>query len=124
MKHLISIFAAALLVALAPSAVAQTTPPDVSADAVIGKTVTLSVTAQGTQPFTYQWERANIGSTAFAPVNGATSASLVFPALAAANVGVYRVRITNVAGSITSPTATVRLATSPSIESFTITVGN
>lgn len=118
----------AFLIALALTALpltAQTNPPapsDVSADAFSGKTVTLSVTAQGTQPFTYQWEKSTGGTAPFAAIAGATSDKLVLTNVTPANVGVYRVRISNAAGSITSPTATLRVIVGPTIEAYTITV--
>lgn len=104
-------------------ALAQSTPPDVAADAVGGKKVTISVTANGTAPFTYQWSKATLAApTAFAPLPSATMAELVLAAITPADAGIYRVVISNSAGSITSPTATVRVITLPGVEAFTVTV--
>ncbi len=68
--------------------VAQTT--------VNGSGATLSVTASGSAPFTYQWLRDG------APVTGATSSTLVLSNLHPADTANYSVRITNFGGSVTS----------------------
>jgi hypothetical protein len=61
-------------------------------------TATLTVTAGGTSPFTFQWYRGNAGDTSN-PV-GTNSASFTTPALQATTT--YWVRITNCGGSINS----------------------
>jgi hypothetical protein len=62
-----------------------------------GETVTLSVTADGLEPFSYQWRKDGTN------VPGATSDALTFPFLSSTNQGGYAVRITDaVGGSVTS----------------------
>jgi hypothetical protein len=66
-----------------------------------GASVSFSVTATGTAPFTYQWKKAGVN------IAGATASSYVIAAAAAANGGEYSVVVSNVAGSATSATATL-----------------
>jgi uncharacterized delta-60 repeat protein len=74
----------------------------------LGATVSLSATATGQDPFTYQW------SFAGQPIAGATSATLVLPALQATQNGVYTLTVTNPLGS-TAFNFTVSGAYHPSI---------
>lgn len=99
---------------------------DVEASPAGGKTVTLAVTAKGTQPFTYLWEKsplpAESAPLSFVEIPGATGDKLILPAVTAAESGVYRVRVTNSAGSTLSPNAFVRVVFLPEIESYGVTV--
>jgi hypothetical protein len=61
-----------------------------------GQDLTLSVSVNGTAPFTYQWRK---GSTALA---SATNSTLAFTPLRVADAGTYTVVVTNSAGSVTS----------------------
>ncbi|MBL9206452.1 MAG: N-acetylmuramoyl-L-alanine amidase [Opitutaceae bacterium] len=61
-----------------------------------GSEATLVVSASGTAPLTYQWQRDGLA------VPGATSATLTLPTVAAADAGRYRVVVTNPAGTATS----------------------
>jgi hypothetical protein len=67
----------------------------------VGGTATLGVGVVGTPPITYQWSK---GGTA---IPGATSSSLNFTSVAAANAGVYTVAITDPVGTVTSSAATL-----------------
>lgn len=61
-------------------------------------TVTLTVTVDGTPPFTYQWQRSPDG-VSYADIAGATSASYTTPVLSRADTGVrYRVLVSNATG--------------------------
>ena len=67
-----------------------------------GQTATFSVTAKGTAPLSYQWQK---GTTAIA---GATSASYTTPATTTSDNGTqYRVLVTNSQGTATSNSATL-----------------
>jgi hypothetical protein len=77
---------------------AITTAP-ASQSALVGASVTLGVTATGTAPLSYQWSKD--GSA----IANATSASLVFSAVAATDAGSYTVTVSNSAGSVTSAAA-------------------
>ena len=85
--------------ATAPSITAQPQSQSVTS----GQTATLSVTAGGTAPLTYQWYQGAAPNTG-APV-GANSPSFTTPALTATTG--YWVRVTNGAGTADSVTAVV-----------------
>lgn len=83
--------------AIAPTITAQ--PQNVSITA--GATATLSVTAQGSQPLSYQWvfNGTNIA--------GATTSTLTLNNVQTSNNGTYAVIVSNAGGSITSSNATL-----------------
>ena len=70
-------------------------------DIFAGNTVTLSVTAIGVPPLTYQWRKAG------ANLSGQTSATLVFNAITEADAGSYDVVVMNNYGSVTSTSVTL-----------------
>jgi len=78
-----------------------------------GQTATFSVTAAGTAPLNYQWQK---GTT---PITGATSASYTTPTTTTADSGSqFSVVVSNSAGNIASNTATLTVnatAVTPSI---------
>lgn len=82
------------------TAVAITSQPQ-NTTAILGKPVTLAVTASGTAPLTYQWRR---NGTA---IPGATGAIYHIASAIGANAGNYTVVITNGCGSVTSSVARV-----------------
>ena len=86
----------------APSAPAIILPP-VNAAVTVGQPATFSVTATGTAPLTFQWNKGG------APITGATSSSYTTPATTSAdNNTSYTVTVTNSLGSVTStPVATL-----------------
>jgi hypothetical protein len=51
-----------------------------NASVVEGQTATFSVTALGTPPFAYRWQRSDDGGATFADIAGATAASYTTPA--------------------------------------------
>ncbi len=63
-----------------------------------------SVTASGTAPLTYQWEKNNV------PISGANQPTFSIPAVQASDAGSYTVVVSNVAGNSTSSAATLALA--------------
>ncbi len=81
-----------------PQAIAITSQP--SSQAVrLGQTANFSVTATGTSPLAYQWNKNGT------PISGAINASYTTPpTVAADNDSVFAVMITNPAGSVTSGT--------------------
>jgi hypothetical protein len=91
-----------------------------------GGGVTLSVSASGTAPLSYQWYIGTSGNTA-SPVSGGTGPQLVATPSTTTN---YWVRVSNSCGSVNSNTATVTVAascTAPAVtqqpSSSTITAG-
>ena len=89
--------------------------------AVGGQNVTLSVTATGTPPLTYQWRRNGVN------IPGATGATYSIAGAQLADAGSYDVIVTNTAGSITSNAVTLTVNVPPSIttqpQSQTVPVG-
>ncbi len=69
-----------------------------------GQTQSISVSASGATPFTYQWYRGSGGDTSN-PLSGATSRDYTTPTLTQTTS--YWVRVTNPCGSADSNTATV-----------------
>jgi len=108
----------------APQAPKITTQPAAQSVSV-GKTATFSVTATGTAPLAYQWQRSGTAIT------GATASSYTTPAAATADNGAsFEVTVTNSAGSVTSNAATLTVsaaAVAPAIvtqpASQSVTVG-
>lgn len=98
------------------------TVPPAAQTVTVGQTATFSVTAAGTGPFTYQWQK----DTADLP--GQTGATLSVINAQTTDAGNYRVVVTGAAGSVTSVAAmlTVNPAPGPSITtqpvSTTVTV--
>jgi hypothetical protein len=88
----------------APTITAQPTAQTVSA----GQSATFSVTASGTAPLAYQWQRNG------SPIAGATAASYTTPATTAADNGTtFAVTVSNASGSVSSAGATLTIAGAP-----------
>jgi glucose/arabinose dehydrogenase len=68
---------------------------------VVGQPATFSVTAVGTPPLGYQWQKNGVN------ISGATSATFAISQCTLANSGNYRVIVTNAGGSATSNVATL-----------------
>jgi glucose/arabinose dehydrogenase len=81
-----------------------TTQPS-SRTVAVGQTATFSVSATGSQPLTYQWQR---GTTNIA---GATGSSYAFVAAASDSGATFRVIVTNAFGTVTSNSATLTVST-------------
>lgn len=82
---------AALLVGTAVQAA-----PDTAV--LVGHSATLSVTANGSAPFSYQWIKDSSN------ISGATGSTYVIASFSAAYTGVYSVQVSNSAGSTLSDT--------------------
>jgi len=74
-----------------------------------GSTVTLSVTAGGSLPLSYQWYLNGVA------ISGANSSTLVLTNVTAENDGAYSVIVSNSFGSITSAVANVVIAVAPTV---------
>lgn len=75
-----------------------------SQTAVVGYSVSLSVTVSGQGPFTYQWYKDGTA------ISGATSATYTVASATTATAGSYTVTITNSGGTVTSNAATITVA--------------
>ncbi len=72
-----------------------------------GQTATFSVAATGTTPLTYQWQKNG------ADIANATSSSYATPVTTSSDSGeLFRVKVSNSAGSVTSNAATLTVTTS------------
>ena len=89
---------------IAPVITAQPQPVTVSA----GQTAQFSVTATGTAPLAYQWQRNGVN------IAGSTALNCSVVNAQSANVGSYRVIVSNAAGSVTSTAAT--LTVNPAVQ--------
>ncbi len=79
-------------------------PQSLTLDA--GQSASFSVTATGTAPLAYQWQRAAGPQGAFANIAGATLATYTIAAVGAGDNGArFRAVVTNVAGTVTSSEA-------------------
>jgi hypothetical protein len=99
---------AALTVAPAPVSPSIITPPS-SQTNTVGANVTLSVTANGTAPLSYQWLKEGAPLANGGQISGATSASVAISSVAVTNAGNYRVIVSNSAGSVTSVIAVLKI---------------
>ncbi len=75
----------------------------------VGGELRLSVAAEGTAPFSYQWRRDNTPLVDGATVSGARTAELHLTGLQLADTGVYSVTVTNARGSADSNPADVQV---------------
>ncbi len=92
---------ATLTVNAAPVAPAITAQPQ-NETVTVGQSATFSVTATGTAPLSYQWQKNSLN------IASATNSSYTTPAtLAGDNGATFDVVITNTAGTVTSATATL-----------------
>ena len=92
--------------AVAPAITAQPTDQRV----VVGSTATFTVTASGTAPLSFQWQK---GATAIA---GATAATYTTPATTLVDDGSsFQVVVSNAAGSVTSNSAMLTVAAGTAI---------
>ncbi len=100
--------------AVAPSV--STQPADQSV--IEPATATFNVTAGGTAPLAYRWQR--LGGATWADIAGATGASYTTPATtrAADNGAQFRVVVTNAIGSVTSNAATLTVSLAPAAPAF------
>lgn len=86
------------------------TPPRAQTSCA-GGSVTFSVTAAGTAPLSYQWQKDG------ATIPGAAGASYTINPVAAAHAGSYTVVVANKAGKVTSSPATLTVNAPPTLTS-------
>jgi hypothetical protein len=80
-----------------------------------GQTATFSVTANGTAPLSYQWQKGGVA------IPGATSAAYTTPAVQASDNGTtFTVTVTDTAGSVSSSAATLTVTTTAAIPPTTL----
>ena len=102
---------ATLTVLIAPTITSQPTnlflPP--------GTTAAFHVTATGSAPLGYQWQKEGVNLANVGRVSGATSPDLIITSIQASDVGNYRVVVTNTVGAVTSVWARLDLPLPPTI---------
>ncbi|MBI5770412.1 MAG: immunoglobulin domain-containing protein [Verrucomicrobia bacterium] len=107
-NRIIAVGAASTIVSagLAPAVAA----PPASQAVAVGQPVNLRVIpAASVLPLTYQWRKNGVN------LPGATSATYTLPAYATGDAGAYDVILSNSAGSVTSPAASVSTTIAPTI---------
>jgi alpha-tubulin suppressor-like RCC1 family protein len=97
-------------------------PPAISAQPLsrtnlARSTVTFAITASGSAPLSYQWQKEGAPLTNGGRVLGATSSALTLASLVKADQGNYRAVVTNLGGSVTS--AEARLTVLDAVYAFT-----
>src|ERR1700722_6441132 len=94
-------------VASSPATLTVNGPPSITSQpanqtAIVGQTATFSVTATGTAPLSYQWQKNQVN------IPGATSSSFTTPATTLADSGTsFQVIVTNPISGVTSNAATL-----------------
>ena len=83
----------------------MTVHPVDQTDVVLGSNVLFSVTATGTAPLSYQWQKDGVDLTDGGSIIGASTSSLAIVDLMESDEGGYRCVVSNVAGTDTSNTA-------------------
>jgi len=112
---------AAGAVVSAPAGLTVVVPPAITQSPTnqtvpTGGNVTLTVTAAGTAPLSYQWQKDEVVLSDGGRISGAASAQLAISNVQAADTGSYVVVVTNAAGAVTStPPAVLTVRVSPSI---------
>lgn len=89
------------------TAPAITTQPSSPGAITAGQSATLSVTASGTAPLSYQWYTGSSGNTSSPVANGTAASVTVSPTTTTS----YWVRVSNSCGSVNSVTVTVTVTT-------------
>lgn len=100
--------AAALLTVVFPPAVLS---PPTNRRALEGSTTNFTVTATGTAPLRYQWQKNGTDLSDDARVSGSTNATISLAMLQFGDAGEYRVIVSNAYGVATSAAATLLVAT-------------
>ena len=99
---------------------AQPQPPSITAQPqpqtnAAGSSASFSVSATGTDPLSYQWQRNGTSLSDGADISGSTTNFLTLSSLDASNTGSYQVVVTNLFGSVASTAAVLVVILPPSI---------
>ena len=97
-----------------PTAPAITTPP-AAANVIAGKNAMFTVTASGTAPLTYFWQKNSSPLANGGNVSGANAATLIVSNVTAADAGSYSVLVSNSVGTATSAAAALTVILPPAI---------
>ncbi len=80
-----------------------------------GATAVFHVTATGSAPLSYQWQKGVVNLANGGRISGATTPDLTITSIQASDVAGYRCVVTNLAGTATSSSASLSLPTPPSL---------
>ena len=83
----------------------MTVSPVYQTNIVPGSDVSFSVTATGTAPLSYQWQKDRVNLIDGGSITGATTATLTITGVTESDEGGYRCVVTNIAGADISNTA-------------------
>lgn len=119
MRKILALVFASLLASAACFAQASgpTPPPLLVAPAAH---VTLTVTATGSAPMSYQWQK-QAADGSFASIAGATATPYVIAAAAVSDAGVYRCVVSNNFGTVVSNNAALSVGNPPTVTGLTST---
>jgi hypothetical protein len=114
-----SITSAVFTVSINPAIPASVVQPPVPRQVYPGGTAAFTVTADGTEPITYQWKKGG------ANIAGATNSTLIITNAGSGDAATYSVGVTNVAGGAVSAGAalTLRTPTAGTYESAIVASG-
>lgn len=97
---------------VAPQITTQPSPTTQTVSA--GSSVTYSVTATGGgAALTYQWQKSTDNGATYGNISGATNSSYSIGSVALGDTAMYRVQVTDVAGTTTSNAVTLNVASGP-----------
>ena len=101
----VTVFIYSIILSSATVAPQVTVHPVDQTNIVPGSDVSFSVTATGTEPLSYQWQKDGVDLTDGSSITGATTATLTIADVMESDEGGYRCVVTNTAGMDTSNTA-------------------
>ncbi len=81
--------------------------PPQNTTVIVTSNAVFSVTASGSEPLSYQWQRSGTNLSDGGRINGATNAVLTIAATRTSDASSYDVVISNILGSVTSSVATL-----------------
>lgn len=102
----------AILTILLPPSIATNPPSQIG---VLNSNVTFAVTATGTEPLGYRWQKDGVNLANSGRISGATSSVLVIATVQTNDAGSYRAVVTNAYGAATSAVATLTVVLPPVI---------
>lgn len=122
MKKIIALLFAVLLctAAFAQAAVPVSGPAVVSATVVVGAHVTFSVTATGTTPLAFQWQKKNADGS-YTSIAAATATQFILTAAQATDTGLYRCVVSNPIGVTATQDGSLTVGNPPAVTGATIT---
>ncbi|HWX20647.1 MAG TPA: immunoglobulin domain-containing protein [Candidatus Binatia bacterium] len=78
-----------------------------------GSTAQFTVSAAGTPPFTYQWQKGGVNLSDGGNVAGATTSALTLSSITRADQAIYTAGVTNIAGGVISSAGTLTVLVPP-----------